>query len=441
MTFPFRSFQVLARSQALVFPALLVLLTRCGSGNGLGPNGSLSTLVVAPNSATVNPGQGFSFQANGTLTNGSPVTGLSVNWSATGGTITSGGRYTAGSTAGQFRVVASDPGSGLADTAAVTITVATIRSLAVSPSFRTLLTRQSVQYAATASMSDGSTNHSPAVTWSATGGTISAGGLYTAGPDTGTFVVAASSANGHADTATVHIVLPTPVDTVLRHAPAGLTTIIDEPWNVLQPSGWNLASFGQDKVAIVQDSTAPKSPLNVIQFTYTGNVGGEGAGARSYVYPGRTVEYIALWWKHSSNWQYHSSCFNKLIYFASNESEAQSNNNQNIIVDYCGTIAVEEQNGISRLLKSNVDSTELPIGEWHFLEMAMTGSTAGQSNGTLDFWVDGVQRGHYTDVVWNNQGVDAVFNGIDFDPIWGGGPETVNGTMYYWVDHLIVMGN
>ena len=45
-----------------------------------------------------------------------------MTYSATGGTITTGGLYTAGSTAGTFRVIAAQQGGTLADTAAVTIT-------------------------------------------------------------------------------------------------------------------------------------------------------------------------------------------------------------------------------------------------------------------------------------------------------------------------------
>ena len=50
------------------------------------------------------------------------ATSVSVTWSATGGTITTGGLYTAGATAGTFRVIAVRQGDTLADTSAVTIT-------------------------------------------------------------------------------------------------------------------------------------------------------------------------------------------------------------------------------------------------------------------------------------------------------------------------------
>src|SRR5206468_9364762 len=51
-----------------------------------------------------------------------------VTYSVTGGTITSGGLYTAGSTAGTFRVIAAQTGATLADTSVVSITSGTITS-------------------------------------------------------------------------------------------------------------------------------------------------------------------------------------------------------------------------------------------------------------------------------------------------------------------------
>ena len=66
------------------------------------------------------------------------TTAPAVTYSATGGTITSGGLYTAGSTAGTFRVIATQQGGTLADTAAVTITAPppTLTQVILTPSTR-----------------------------------------------------------------------------------------------------------------------------------------------------------------------------------------------------------------------------------------------------------------------------------------------------------------
>ncbi len=226
-------------------------------------------------------------------------------------------------------------------------------------------------------------------------------------------------------------------DSALPHLPAGFTTLIDEPWNELAPPNWSLASYGQNQVSIVQDQTAPRSPTSVLQFRYQGAVGGDGAGGRTFRHSDYSSYYIAFWYKHSSNWDYHSSCYNKLLYFANNSS---SGDNEGIVHDDCGELSVTQQNDISRRMYSNTGGNyTMTLGQWHFVELLMSGSTNGGANGILEWWIDGVQRGRYTDVRWKSSG-NAVFNGIDLDPIWGGGPQTATVAQYYWLDHLVVKG-
>jgi hypothetical protein len=81
----------------------------------------------------------------------------------------------------------------------------------------------------------------------------------------------------------------------------------------------------------------------------------------------------------------------------------------------------------------------MTLGQWHFVEILMVANSAGQANGLLDWWIDGVHRGQYADVQWNPGG-DALFDAINLDPIWGGGPQTATEAQYYWLDHLIVQG-
>jgi len=85
-------------------------------------NGSPVVQVrVVPESVTLDPNQTQVFVAWGVRNTGDSV-GVAVTYSATGGTITSGGLFTAGQTAGSFRVIALLTNGSLADTAAVTVT-------------------------------------------------------------------------------------------------------------------------------------------------------------------------------------------------------------------------------------------------------------------------------------------------------------------------------
>ncbi len=148
-----------------------------------------------------------------------------ATYSATGGTITAGGLYTAGVTPGAFRVIATHQGGTKADTSTVTITVPppTLSQLVLSPATSTLLPGESQQFTVSGSWSDGS-NAAPAVTYSATGGTITAGGLYTVGATPGIFRVIATHQGGtRADTSAVTVLVPPPTLTQLVLNPASLT--------------------------------------------------------------------------------------------------------------------------------------------------------------------------------------------------------------------------
>jgi Calcineurin-like phosphoesterase len=80
------------------------------------PPPTLAQVIVKPESTTLPLGGTAQFVAYGRLSNGDS-TAVNATWTATGGTITSSGRYTVGSTVGSYRVVAA--ATGMADTAAV----------------------------------------------------------------------------------------------------------------------------------------------------------------------------------------------------------------------------------------------------------------------------------------------------------------------------------
>ena len=112
---------------------------------------------------------------------------ITVTWAATGGSVTSAGRYSAGTTAGTFRVIATQQGGTKADTATVTITPAapTLVKVEVTPASVSLAPGAVQQFSAIGRMSDNSTS-GISVTWSETGGTVTSSGAYTAGATAGT---------------------------------------------------------------------------------------------------------------------------------------------------------------------------------------------------------------------------------------------------------------
>jgi hypothetical protein len=164
------------------------LVIDCKLGT-LCPGGSAGVEVsISPAVATVTPGSSRPFTANVTGT-----TDILVTWTveeAGGGTITSGGLYTAPTTTGTYHVVATshaDP----TKSAQATVTVIHGVTVTVVPAMITIAKQQTYRFLADVL---GTTN--TAVTWSvqeAGGGSISGDGTYSAPASAGTFHVHATS--------------------------------------------------------------------------------------------------------------------------------------------------------------------------------------------------------------------------------------------------------
>lgn len=183
---------------------------------------TLTRVILTPATVTLAAGALQQFSVSGQLSNGGTTT-VSANFTATGGTITSGGVYTAGISSGVFQVIAADKVTGLADTSAVTVTaLPTLQAVELTPSSANVLTGFSQQFSAIGRLSSGGTTP-VTVTYSATGGTITVTGLYTAGNTPGSFQAIATEISGLADTAVV---------TVTQAPPPGVyTTVAAQNWN------------------------------------------------------------------------------------------------------------------------------------------------------------------------------------------------------------------
>jgi hypothetical protein len=145
-------------------------------------------LTVGPASAQVAAQQKLKFTALAWTVGGDSIPVL-VDWSASGGTITSDGVFSS-SSAGTFSVVARGKGRNnrRSDTSTVVVVPSgsvTLIRLTVSPTSVTLSPGAQQSFAAQAVSSDGSAMPL-AVDWTATGGTVDAAGKYTAGGTAGT---------------------------------------------------------------------------------------------------------------------------------------------------------------------------------------------------------------------------------------------------------------
>lgn len=204
-------------------------------------------------SAALNQGATFQFLAGvtGTVTNGVV---WSVDEGTTGGSITTGGLYTAPAASGTFHVTATaDANSSVKTTFAVTVDAVDI---SVTPTTAMVLPNATQAFGSSVT---GTTNTN--VTWSVVevgGGSINGSGLYTAPATPGTYTVKATSAADNTKIATAAVTVPSPVTISIAPktatvgggltqqftAAVGNTTNTSVTWTVSEAGGGSVSSTG-----------------------------------------------------------------------------------------------------------------------------------------------------------------------------------------------------
>ena len=452
---------------------------------------TLSSLSVSPAAPSVAVGASQQFTISATWSNGSTALPL-VNWTATGGTITTGGKYTAGSTTGSYRVIVAHQGGTLRDTANVTIlgstpTAPTLTSLTVAPDPVSVAVSTTKQFTLNATWSDGSTT-APAVTWAATGGSVSSAGLYTAGTSAGTYrVVATQQGGGKADTAAVTITTsaplpPPPPSTGSWKEPGGYYPIVGRhfttlgtgsngrgtgsfPWKTGGSEGWDDAESRYSNITLAQDATAPLSANSIVRMLYPAQTVANNTTYSPGVaqmmdivtatnHYGQSRHYRKLYFRTafrvSENWQGHPSSTNKLFFIRSESGHepivrlrGAGSNALQLNVDLQGSRRDRRNIGAQSSLGPNrgVDeANHIRRGKWYVLEGVLEIGTNGQSNGTLRLWLDGALTHSYSDIEYEATGKRSDWGYIHIAPTWGGGQGTINQLMWLDFDDFYVSG-
>lgn len=234
-------------------------------------------------------------------------------------------------------------------------------------------------------------------------------------------------------------------------ATACSTLITERAFDCLMPaqceSDWDFAGNFQ----IVQDSTAPVSSPNVGQITYAaGFVGGSGAAnvyPRSFSY--RTL-HVSIWIRFSENFQSHATGINKIMHFfvnGLNRVFLQANG-----ADLALAFGVQQlaapfdvgngQVGTAAILPPNASSqlTTFTRGQWHRVDLILVANTPGVANGSVMAFLDGRKVNSYHGLMFVESGGNGFWEGMNWNPTWGGTGDTVNQKMSMQIDHLILRG-
>ena len=161
------------------------------------------SVTVSPSTASLQAGQQTQFTATVRGTHNKAMT-----WTASGGTVTSGGQYTAPSSAGTYTLTATSvTDSSKSASAVITVSQPSQMSISVSPGTASLQSGGQQQFTAYVS---GTSN--TAVTWAVTHGTgtITQSGLYTAPQAVETDIVVATSQADSTESASASITVVAP---------------------------------------------------------------------------------------------------------------------------------------------------------------------------------------------------------------------------------------
>jgi hypothetical protein len=408
-------------------------LTSSAAVTVLGASSPIVSLSVSPGSASLATGGTRQFVATATRQDGSTFT-PAVIWLATGGTISTGGLYTAGQAGGNFLVTAAQQGGALADTSAVTVTAAApvLQAVLLAPGSTSVATGNPQQFAVSGQWSNGATT-APSVTYTATGGTITSGGLYTAGPTVGSYrVIATQQGGGIADTSAVTITAP--VSGPHANRPVNYTTVIsDYAFNDVPPAsadapmgteGWNVVFASGGGLTRETDPTAPISPTNVLQWHYgPGHTAGTGVGnVYREVDPSITEFYVAFSVWHDSNYEW-NSISNKLFYIEPGNIILQSRHNNEYLSVYIGQSDVNY---------APTNPRPIPLGQWVNIEYQVKRGPSG----FIRVWMNGVLVTSYTGI--NVPAGDGQTQELKLDSTWGGQTGPTTRDSYRRIDHILI---
>ena len=247
----------------------------------------VTTISITPTSMSMMAGSTQQFTASVTGT-----TNTAVTWSATGGTVSSTGMFTAPMSGGSCTVKATS----MADStkaASAAVSVASV-SVNLNPNNASLTTGGTQQFSATVS---GTAN--TAVTWSlASGsGTVSNTGLYTAASSAGTATVMATSVADSRSSALANVTVSAPTTLLLSASPTSvsfgsvLLGLIGQANLTLSNTGntavtVSSASFGGSGFSLSSVAfpfSVPAGSSKSVSLLYSPLLSGPAAGSVSFV--------------------------------------------------------------------------------------------------------------------------------------------------------------
>jgi hypothetical protein len=342
-----------------------------------------------------------------------------------------------------------------------------IAGVQILPEAATVQPNQSLRFTSHSRLSDGMTSPDEVgVKWSATGGTISADGVYKAAEAPGTYrVIGTGVAGDFVDTSVVTVSAsatppatgnPNAPDTASAgngsgngggsgsgNEPSDFSQVAKNDLRALNEDGWYVD--GGSGYGIVNEASATGGDQGFLRATFRGGEGESTTPVRMQKNidgAGLTQIYWSYWIKVSSNFQGHPTATNKINFAWMNGApiffmSAEGVGNGPL------TLTARMQSpaeGREYLRPNQGASGNFSRGSWHRVELLLKANADGGSNGEITAWLDGAKIIAYNDVRFTGAGEDKTWDYLDITPIWGGRWGAIANTMTMDVDQMYASG-
>ena len=272
---------------------------------------------------------------------------------------------------------------------------------------------------------------------------VDAGGLVR-GVAAGSTRIIASSENVEGS-ATIRVVAPAPPPpppppTGMRE-PADFALITEREFAAKVENGWLDRGDPYFSIQTVADAPRPDDRVGQALFP-AGFVAGSGP-INTYYNVGGNIKrlYMGVWVKFSDNWQGQLAGVNKIIFIWIDAKPNVFLNAQGVGSGPL-TPSINLQNNVGgavRLAPNIKPGATFTRGQWHFWEVLLTANTVGQTNGTVQWWLDGEEIGRYTNVGPARDASNR-WEIISWNPTWGGAGGSVLSAMTQQIDYIRVSG-
>jgi len=408
----------------------------------------VASVSVSPATSSLLVGATVQLTAVTRDANNNVLTGRVITWGSgnTGiSTVSASGLVTA-IAAGSVTVTAlSETKTGMA---AITVSAPApvpVASVSVSPATATLVVGGTVQLSAVTRDANNNILTGRLISWNSSSGavaTVSASGLAKAVAAGNAQITATSEGQiGSATLTDTSPSQPVPPPSGNLNEPAGMTLIAQRSFNGLNEAPW-IDSFNAN-ASFISDSSAPRSPTGILRATYpAGFAGGSSPVGNSYVnFAGKRTLYVAFWSRFSANFYGHGSNVNKMAYFYTPAfsglfvlvANGAGTNPLKPEIRFQNTIS----DGTSNLLPNLVPTATIPRGQWNLIEVVAVGNTAGNKDGSIDVFLNGV---HVTSKAMQWETGSSTWGYFYYYPDWGGTGDTVPYNMWLDWDHAYVSG-